>query len=139
MKVYPGIFYEFRFDNGARIIWDIGKAEAILSDTANRNRFSCTKYADLIGMPREQMALLFEWDIDQQKLEKADCSKPGICAPIKHYGDDHESLILIDGVHRAVKAYIEHKQFFLRSLNPEESKRCIVFADDWSRIPGWLI
>jgi len=61
-----GNYYEFQFDNGARIIWDISKAETILNDKTSESGI----LNRLVEMPREQAKLLLEWDIYSNSEEK---------------------------------------------------------------------
>jgi hypothetical protein len=66
-------------------------------------------------------------------VQRADITQPGIAAPILWQGTPDIAppgvvYILIDGIHRAVRAYREGQRFYCLILSDEQSRACLIGA-----------
>ena len=89
---------------------------------------------EVTEVPREELERIATgWDIDEATVEGADPTYPGLTAPILDPAQPGVVLhILIDGVHRAVKAYRTGQPFKAIVLPPEVSRDCLLDAPEGS-------
>jgi hypothetical protein len=91
-------------------IFSIDKAKEIAGDGRPAFAVNLESLRHLLGMN----------DFNEVHLGHVDPAKPGICT--RRFG----GLILLDGIHRAVRCFAEQRQFFVRELTYEESLACLV-------------
>ena len=127
--------FTYTFDNGDVIIWNADEAEKLLSAGGHR---------ETIPVDREQMEVLMarcEWDA--KHVETANPDQPGIGAPVKlvdpkdirEAGGRDVIYIIIDGIHRCVRAYMEQRPFHVRLLTDAASRACVVHCTNLNRLP----
>jgi hypothetical protein len=81
---------------------------------------------------REQMAFVAKrYDYDRAHVAEVDCAVPGIAAPLLE--DGQVMYVVIDGIHRCVRAYQEGRPFQVHVLADADARRCVVTAP-----PGWI-
>lgn len=120
------IVYVYSMDNGNKIMWDIDKAWRILKNKPRKPH--------IVEDQNGQFKHIAEtFDLEPEKLKHADCAVPGIITTIIQ--DNKLQNIVIDGIHRLVKAYQNDFTYFCYYLFPEESKECIIACTDISLLP----
>ena len=114
--------YTYTLDAGGYISWDITRVKAWV--TAHPE-------ADALEVPRAQLALIaLNWETHQAIVAAADPSRPGIAAPIidRTQTPPVVCYILVDGVHRATRAYLTGQPFFACVLPDDVSRECVIDA-----------
>ena len=87
---------------------------------------------DIEEVVREQQQhIATHYDITEAKVARAHIGTPGIAAPFIWQGNSTIAppgivYILIDGTHRAVRAYRERKPFYCYVLSPAQSRACLL-------------
>lgn len=109
-----GECFTYTYGTGEEITWDIEKAKKIQTNFEGECDRELLKY------------ITETYDYDHDKVDKVDCSIPGIAVPIKIPGHWKAEIILIDGIHRAVKAYKNNFTFRAKILTPDQSLSCII-------------
>jgi len=104
-------------NENAFITWNIDKVLNII----------LKKPRQALPFPKDQMAIVANsWDTNETKLINADITKWGVIAPLRWLPDGSLNYILIDGVHRVCKAFLQDKPFYCYPITPQESKECII-------------
>lgn len=101
--------YQYRDEVDTYIFW-IHKAKEIAGDGRSVFPLNPESLRNLVGMS----------DFNEAHLGHVDPAKPGICT--RRFG----GLILLDGIHRAVRCFAEEREFFVWELSYEESLACLV-------------
>ena len=100
-------------ESNDRYFFNVDKAKAIVTDERPS--------LELGEATIKRMMLLNAWE--ESHLPHVDAKRPGIL--VQRFG----GLILLDGIHRAVRSLREEKAFRAYMLNYEESLACIVRQD----------
>jgi hypothetical protein len=118
-------------DQGRYLTWDLTRAKAWLQAQLRAGRAATL---ECIEMSRDQMErMATTWAIDEAVVETADPTYPGLAAPIVDPDQPGVlQMILIDGVHRATKAYREGISFEAFLLPDDVSRECLLEAPEGS-------
>src|SRR5262245_40611355 len=123
--------FTYKLTAGGWLTWDIFRAKHWVNAQLRAGKAATLQVTD---MPREEMArVATSWEYTEAFVPKANPEVPGLCAPIldpAHHGA--VTSILIDGVHRCVKAYREGKPFQLIMLPSPIAWECLLDAPPWA-------
>ena len=101
---------------GGSATWNIAKAKQCILDG---------RAAGWNDVPRDQLQIIADrYEYDEAKVTLADPSIPGIAAPI--LDQDQVVYVIVDGIHRAVRAYRDGQPFIVLILSDSDSRTCIL-------------
>jgi len=129
--LHPGFFdgietYAYTLHEGrGTLVWNVTAAKAIQAAGVD---------LILVEVERTQLGhIATTYEIIEAKVLAADIGQPGIAAPFMWRGSAAFApygivYILVDGIHRAVRAYRERKPFYAHILTDAQSRRCVLSA-----------
>jgi hypothetical protein len=111
--------YSFDFADGrGRLTWNITQAKRCVA---------LRQAHPPMEVPRTEMAkIAARFDYDEAYLSQVDITRPGIAAP--YIDDGRIYYLLVDGVHRAMRAYREGARFWTQALTDEDNRACLLEA-----------
>jgi hypothetical protein len=120
--------YRYTLQDGlGDIVWDVLHAKRLVA----------TGGCPLMPVDREQQAHVARtYDISEAKVAAADIRQPGIAAPMiwlgsPQYGPPrHIVYVLIDGIHRTVRAFRDGQPFSAYVLSDAQSRACLLSAPE---------
>jgi hypothetical protein len=123
--------FTYTLDAGGYLTWDITRAWLWVKRQLRAGKAAELRLAEL---PREELArIATTWDITEAFVAGANPEYPGLSAPILDPAQAGAvTSVLIDGVHRAVKAYREGKPFKAIVLPDAVAWDCLLDAPAWA-------
>jgi hypothetical protein len=123
--------FTYTLEAGGYLSWDITRAKRWVVDQLRAGKAATLTLAE---MPRAEMArIATTWDINEAWVAGANPEYPGLSAPILDPAQGGAvTYVLIDGVHRCVKAYREGKPFKAIVLPDAVAWDCLLDAPAWA-------
>ena len=116
LHVIPETF-DYDISQVGRITWNVTLAKQLI---ARRDQ-------GLVIIERVEMQAIADWSaFDEAHIRDVNPQVPGIGAPILWEG--RIIFVLIDGIHRNVRALREGLSFQARLLTDEDARRCVISA-----------
>jgi hypothetical protein len=109
-------WFEYTFNDGTLLAWDIDKARQLLAEHPTRERNYGRVPEDIL------IAILSDHELDGNHADHVDISYPGIAANVAHNGETLK--LLLDGHHRAAKCLERGLPFGVVQLTSDEEKAC---------------
>lgn len=107
--------YTYEWASGS-VTWNITQAKQLIAEG---------RAVGWNDVAHDQLQRIAErYDYDEATVARADPCVPGIAAPILDQGQ--VVYVIIDGIHRAVRAYRDGQPFIVLILSDEDSRACIL-------------
>ena len=109
--------FTYEIPGVGEMIWNVALAKALIA----------SRYVEEVTLePSEMQAIAERSSYDEAHLKDVDPAIPGIGAPMIWEGQI--IYVLIDGIHRCVRALREQRPFLARLLTDEDARLCVVSA-----------
>lgn len=107
--------YTYEWSEGS-VTWNITKVKQLIAQG---------RAEGWNEVPRDQLRRVAEvYEYDEATVARADLAVHGIAAPILDQG--LVVYVIVDGIHRAVRAYRDGNTFLVLMLSKEDSRTCII-------------